>query len=105
MKSITTILLATCALTGAAFAAGNMPGMTMADQPSTMGGMNMKMTLPPMPAVYAGVPDRTGAPMFAGYGDHTHKITTTNPKTQAYFDQGVRLLLGLQSCRGAAFVP
>jgi len=94
MKTIATILLATCAFTGIALAAGEMPGMTMADQPSAMGGMNMKMTLPPMPAVYAGVPDRQGAPLFEGYGNHTHKITTANPKTQAYFDQGVRLLFG-----------
>ncbi len=71
-----------------------MPGMKMSDQPSDMGGMNMKMTLPPMPAIYAGTPDKPGAPLFDGYGDHTHKITTANPKTQAYFDQGVRLLFG-----------
>src|SRR3569832_769030 len=94
MKTITAIVLATCALTGTATAGSDMPAMTMTDQPSAMGGMNMKMTLPPMPAVYAGVPDRTGAPLFEGYGNHSHKITTTNPKTQAYFDQGVRLLFG-----------
>jgi tetratricopeptide (TPR) repeat protein len=90
------ILLATIGLfaAGAALAAGDMPGMTMADQPSAMGGMSMKMTLPPMPAIYAGTPDKQGAPLFDGYGDHTHKITTGNPKTQAYFDQGVRLLFG-----------
>ena len=80
--------------TAPAPAAGEMPGMTMADQPSATGGMNMKMTLPPMPAIYAGQPDRPGAPLFDGYGDHHHPITTANPKTQAYFDQGVRLLFG-----------
>jgi tetratricopeptide (TPR) repeat protein len=58
-----------------------------------MGGMAMPaMTLPPMPAIYAGQPDKPGAPMFKGYGDHHHPISTKNPKTQAYFDQGVRLL-------------
>lgn len=57
-----------------------------------MSGMNMKMTLPPMPAIYAGTPDKPGAPIFAGYGDHHHPISTTNPQAQAYFDQGVRLL-------------
>ena len=58
-----------------------------------MGGMAMPpMTFPPMPAIYAGQPDRPGAPMFEGYGEHRHPITTANPKTQAYFDQGVRLL-------------
>lgn len=69
-----------------------MPGMQGADAPADMSGMTMKMTLPPMPAIYAGIPDRTGAPVFEGYGDHHHAITTANPKTQSYFDQGVRLL-------------
>ena len=82
MKTIATIAFATCALTGFARAAGDMPSM------------NMKMTLPPMPAIYAGTPDKPGAPLFDGYGDHTHKVTTANPRTQAYFDQGVRLLFG-----------
>jgi tetratricopeptide (TPR) repeat protein len=77
-----------------ALAAGDMASMTMASQPSDMGGTNMKMTLPPMPAIYAGEPDKQGAPLFDGYGDHTHKITTANPKTQQYFDQGIRLLFG-----------
>ena len=71
-----------------------MSGMAMSNQPSHMGGMAMKMTLPPMPAIYAGQPDKQGAPLFDGYGDHTHKITTASPKTQEYFDQGVRLLFG-----------
>src|SRR5204862_2864420 len=55
--------------------------------------MAMKMTLPPMPAVYpqAGKP---GAPVLTGYGDHHHPITTSNPQAQAFFDQGVRLLFG-----------
>ncbi|HEV2560777.1 MAG TPA: hypothetical protein VGT78_01425 [Rhizomicrobium sp.] len=60
--------------------------------PGDMSGMAMKMTLPPMPAIYGGEADKPGAPMFSGYGDHHHPITTTNPQTQAYFDQGVRLL-------------
>src|SRR5262245_13118883 len=71
-----------------------MPGIKHADTLADTGGMTMKMTLPPMPAIYAGVPDRPGAPMFEGYGDHHHAITTANSKTQAYFDQGVRLLFG-----------
>ncbi|HVU22303.1 MAG TPA: hypothetical protein VHE09_16350 [Rhizomicrobium sp.] len=88
------ILISMSALIAAApaLASGDMSGMRMPDAPSDMGGMNMKMTLPPMPAIYAGTPDKQGAPIFTGYGDHTHKITTSNPKTQAYFDQGVRLL-------------
>ena len=64
----------------------------LAEPPTAMGGMNMAMTLPPMPAIYAGQPDKPGAPMFEGYGDHHHAISTANPGTQAYFDQGVRLL-------------
>ena len=87
------ILVAIVAASSLSYA-GDMPGMTMSDPPTDMGGMNMKRTLPPMPAIYAGTPDKPGAPLFAGYGDHTHKITTANPKTQAYFDQGVRLLFG-----------
>ncbi|MEI9933238.1 MAG: hypothetical protein WDM89_22570 [Rhizomicrobium sp.] len=86
------IILFAAALAGSSAIAADMTGMKTPDAPSDMGGMNMKMTLPPMPAIYAGQPDRQGAPLFDGYGDHTHKITTSNPKTQAYFDQGVRLL-------------
>ena len=63
--------------------------MTMSSEP--MGGMNMKMTLPPMPAVYPEA-DKPGAPVFAGLGDHHHAISTKVPQTQAFFDQGVRLL-------------
>ncbi|HVZ91706.1 MAG TPA: hypothetical protein VG843_08650 [Rhizomicrobium sp.] len=90
------ILISAAALLAAApaLAAGDMAGMKMEDHPSDMGGMTMKMTLPPMPAIYAGVPDRVGAPLFEGYGDHHHAITTSNPKSQEYFDQGVRLLFG-----------
>ena len=62
--------------------------------PMTMGGMNMKMTLPPMPAVYGGQADKPGAPVFEGLGDHHHPITTSVPQTQMFFDQGVRLLFG-----------
>jgi tetratricopeptide (TPR) repeat protein len=62
---------------------------------SNAGGMAMPpMTLPPMPAIYAGQPDKPGAPIFDGYGDHHHPISSANLKTQAYFDQGVRLLFG-----------
>lgn len=54
--------------------------------------MLMKMTLPPVPPMLEQKGDKSGAPLFAGYGDHHHSITTSNPKTQAYFDQGVRML-------------
>jgi tetratricopeptide (TPR) repeat protein len=68
-----------------------MSAPAFASDMAAMDGMP-PMTLPPMPAIYAGQPDRPGAPMFDGYGDHRHSISTSNPKTQAYFDQGVRLL-------------
>ncbi len=71
-----------------------MPGMAMTTTDNAMPPMNMKMTLPPMPQIYGGEADKAGAPMFTGYGDHHHAITTSNPQTQAYFDQGVRLLFG-----------
>lgn len=54
--------------------------------------MLMKMTLPPVPPMLERKGDKSGAPLLAGYGDHHHLITTSNPKTQAYFDQGVRML-------------
>jgi len=90
------LLLAASGAMNWAYADGDsataMPGMKSADSLADTGGMTMKMTLPPMPAIYAGIPDRTGAPVFEGYGDHHHPITTANPETQTYFDQGVRLL-------------
>jgi len=76
-------------LLSAAFLAAATPAF--ASDMASMGGMPA-MTLPPMPAIYAGQPDKQGAPLFEGYGDHRHPITTSNPRTQAYFDQGVRLL-------------
>jgi tetratricopeptide (TPR) repeat protein len=60
-----------------------MPGM------GQMGHMNH-----PMPAAYAGQADKPGAPTFKGLGDHRHPISTKNPETQRYFDQGVNLLFG-----------
>src|SRR5258708_5590628 len=78
--------LAAALLSGAAFAdpMGDMPGMKQ-------GGMLM---VGPMPAVYAGEADKPGAPVFQGLGDHHHPISTKNPQTQAFFDQGINLLFG-----------
>jgi tetratricopeptide (TPR) repeat protein len=53
----------------------------------------MKM-IDPMPAVYMGQADIPGAPVFRGLGTHHHRIKTRNRRTQALFDQGVRLLFG-----------
>jgi hypothetical protein len=65
-----------------------------ADMPMDMsGGMVMKM-VDPMPAVYMGQADRPGAPIFEGLGNHHHKITTRNARTQLLFDQGIRLSFG-----------
>jgi tetratricopeptide (TPR) repeat protein len=76
-------------LVSAVFLAMSAPAF--ASDMAAMGGMP-PMTFPPMPAIYAGQPDKPGAPLFDGYGNHHHQISTSNPKTQAYFDQGVRLL-------------
>ena len=54
-----------------------------------MGHMNH-----PMPAIYGGQADKPGAPVFTGLGVHQHVITTTNPETQRFFNQGVNLLFG-----------
>lgn len=69
-----------------------------ADMPASMpmdmrGSMVMKM-IDPMPSVYMGQADRPGAPIFKGLGDHHHKITTRNARTQLLFDQGIRLTFG-----------
>ena len=78
-------LLAATAIVTFAYGADDKSG-------GDMGAMVMPpMTLPPMPALYPDA-DKPGAPMLTGYGDHHHPITTSDAKTQAYFDQGVRLL-------------
>jgi len=66
----------------------SMPGMLMP------GPMNMGLPMSPMPSVYAGEADKPGAPVFKGLGSHHMPISTRNPKTQAFFDQGVNLLFG-----------
>jgi tetratricopeptide (TPR) repeat protein len=87
------LLFAACTLLAATASQAQSVASTTG-MPEAMGGMNMKMTLPPMPAVYAGQADRPGAPVFTGLGDHHHAISTKVPQTQALFDQGVRLLFG-----------
>jgi tetratricopeptide (TPR) repeat protein len=84
-------LFASGALSSMAFAGGTPP-VSMAMPGGDMGGMVMKMTLPPVPPMIEQKGDKPGAPLFDGYGDHHHPITTSNPGTQAYFDQGVRML-------------
>ena len=68
--------------------ANPMPGMLMP------GPMSMGLPLSPMPSIYAGEADKPGAPTFKGLGSHHMAISTRNPRTQAYFDQGVNLLFG-----------
>jgi tetratricopeptide (TPR) repeat protein len=84
-------LLAATLLAGAVAAdpMGGMPGMGQAQ-----GGMGGMLMVGPMPSVYAGEADKPGAPVFAGLGAHRHPISTRNPKTQMFFDQGVNLLFG-----------
>lgn len=50
------------------------------------------MGMPAMPSLYAGQADRPGAPVFTDLGAHKMAITTSNPQSQVYFDQGVNLL-------------
>src|SRR5271165_1263803 len=57
-------------------------------------GMGPMLMGPPMPAAYAGEADKPGAPVFKGLSDHKHRISTRNPKTQMFFDQGVNLMFG-----------
>jgi tetratricopeptide (TPR) repeat protein len=52
------------------------------------------MAMGPMPATYAGEADKPGAPVFKGLSDHGHRISTSNPRTQMFFDQGVDLVFG-----------
>lgn len=80
----------------------NMPAMApaaAASSDSGMGGMPaMKqggmLMIGPMPSIYAGEADKPGAPVFKGLGAHRHRISTHNPRTQMYFDQGVNLMFG-----------
>jgi tetratricopeptide (TPR) repeat protein len=74
-----------------------LPALALAQTPpgEMMPGMGqMGHMMHPMPAAYAGQADKPGAPTFKGLGDHHHPISTKNPETQRYFDQGVNLLFG-----------
>jgi tetratricopeptide (TPR) repeat protein len=73
-----------------AFAAGSMP----ADMPMSMPPMGPMKMIDPMPGVYMGEADKPGAPIFKGLGNHHHKISTRNARTQLLFDQGVNLTFG-----------
>lgn len=85
----TLVALATAGALAATAATAAMPGMSM----PPMSGMVMKM-VDPMPGVYMGTADKPGAPIFKGLGNHHHKISTKNARTQRLFDQGVNLLFG-----------
>ena len=88
-------LVAVASLLNIAIAhADDMSSMKMGATDGLAGMAMPPMTLPPMPAVYAGQADKKGAPVLTGYGDHHHPITTSNPQTQAFFDQGIRLIFG-----------
>jgi tetratricopeptide (TPR) repeat protein len=78
----------TAAPSWAAESADKMAGMQMS------GPMNMGLPLSRMPGVYMGQADKPGAPVFKGLGGHRFPISTRNPDTQRYFDQGVNLLFG-----------
>ena len=86
------LLLATAAIALAACSTSR-PAQNADISGMNMAGMAMPpMTMPPMPALYPQA-DKPGAPIFRGLGDHHHAISTANAQTQAYFDQGMRLLV------------
>jgi len=92
MKSLAAVFVSALFASPAAMPA--MAGDASTDRMARPAGdaMLMNMTLPPVPPMLERKGDKPGAPLFDGYGDHHHPITTSNPKTQAYFDQGVRML-------------
>jgi tetratricopeptide (TPR) repeat protein len=85
------------AMTIAALALSAAPALA-ADSPAMagmpMGPMSMGLPMAPMPSIYVGQADKAGAPVFKGLGSHHHPISTKNPRTQMYFDQGVNLMFG-----------
>jgi tetratricopeptide (TPR) repeat protein len=83
-------------LAAGAAGADPRPGMPGMGGMAPMGhaGMAMGPMLGPMPSIYAGEADKPGAPVFQGLGAHKHPISTKNPETQKFFDQGVNLLFG-----------
>src|SRR5579872_1619659 len=92
------LALGATALAGPVLAA-DPPGGGMGDMPgmpgmSASGHMSMGPAIGPMPSIYGGEADKPGAPVFAGLGAHKHPISTQNPKTQMFFDQGVNLMFG-----------
>jgi len=68
--------------------------LSRAEPPNAMSAMNMGLMMAPMPSAYAGQVDKPGAPVFEGLGVHHHAISTRNPATRKFFDQGVNLLFG-----------
>jgi tetratricopeptide (TPR) repeat protein len=86
-------------LVTAAFALAACSAPQQASVPS---GMDMQMAgtgmppmkMAPMPAAYMGQADKPGAPVFTGLSDHHHPISSQNPQTQKFFDQGVDLMFG-----------
>ena len=90
-------LLAAALVSAAAASAADAPKERPADRMAGMqmsGPMSVGIPLSPMPSVYAGQADKKGAPVFTGLGKHHMAISTKNPKTQMFFDQGVNLLFG-----------
>src|SRR3984957_8749572 len=91
MKALTSVFVAAVFVS----LASSTKAVEISSSPMVMpagDAMLMQMTLPPVPPMREQKGDQPGAPLFDGYGDHHHPITTSNPKTQAYFDQGVRML-------------
>jgi tetratricopeptide (TPR) repeat protein len=89
----TSVLALSLLATTAAAWAQDRPADKMAEM-QMAAPMSMGVPLSPMPSIYAGEADKPGAPVFKGLGSHHMAITTKNPATQRFFDQGVNLLFG-----------
>jgi tetratricopeptide (TPR) repeat protein len=50
----------------------------------------------------AGVPRADSVPLYTNLGNHHHKITTSAPRAQQYFDQGLRLIYAFNHAEAIA---
>jgi tetratricopeptide (TPR) repeat protein len=96
-SSLRTRILASCAVISLLTACESMDGMfgpedsgPSSQTPASASHASNPGHMGTTPATTASA--AAGVPMLEGLGTHTHKISTKVPETQAYFDQGVRLL-------------
>ena len=55
----------------------------------------------PLLAALAIQPQQDTVPLYDDLGDHHHEITTSSPRAQQYFDQGLRLMYGFNHAEAA----